>query len=254
MFRRRTGKNVTSSSPIIIESGGADDTTNDSNKQQQLHQRRRKRSKATSYSFPVSTKSILVLYLATWFVLLKRSYFDGITAAGNETWYPVPLIGYVRSELALACFVVGSIPFLFVALGWTYVGILLLSGFAIGIPQLLMPGPIPMPVQAYHCYGIITIFLGVIVAPFRKKPQAAIVIFLAISIAMPNLPEIIKPLFSSVEVEDIPYEVINYKPDIIEDKGAAALETGPLLRFVWENRNDWVKVSHGRALGYFVFG
>jgi len=194
------------------------------------------------------------MYLATWFVLLKRSYFDGITAAGNETWYPVPLIGYVRSELALACFVVGSIPFLFIALGWTYVGILLLSGFAIGIPQLLMPGPIPMPVQAYHCYGIITIFLGVIVAPFRKKPQAAIVIFLAISIAMPNLPEIIKPLFSSVEVEDIPYEVINHKPDIIEDKGAAALETGPLLRFVWENRNDWVKVSHGRALGYFVFG
>jgi hypothetical protein len=111
-----------------------------------------------------------------------------------------------------------------------------------------------MPVQAYHCYGIITICLGVIVAPLWKKPQAAIVIFLAIAVAMPNLPEAIKPLFSSVALEDIPYQVINYQPDIIEDKGAAALETGPLLRFVWENRNDWVKVSHGRALGYFVFG
>jgi hypothetical protein len=243
MFRRRTIRNVTSS--IFVESGGVDDT-NDYRKQ--LHRGRKKRSKATSYSSP-STKSILISYLAAWFVLLKRSYFDGITAAGNET-----LIGYVRSELALACFVVGSIPFLVVALGWTYVGILLLSGFAIGIPQLLMPGPIPMPVQAYHCYGIITIFLATIVAPFWKKPQAAVVTFLAISIAMPNLPETVKPLFSSVEVEDIPYQVINYRPDIIEDKGAAALETGPLLRFVWENRNDWVKVSHGRALGYFVFG
>merc|ERR1712194_696679 len=71
---------------------------------------------------------------------------------------------------------------------------------------------------------------------------------------MPHLPESIKPLFSSYPVEAIPNLVINFEPDIVEDVGAAALETGPLLEFVWENRNDWVKVSHGRALGYFVFG
>mmetsp|Transcript_30717 Transcript_30717/g.65890 ORF Transcript_30717/g.65890 Transcript_30717/m.65890 type:complete len:270 (-) Transcript_30717:174-983(-) len=54
--------------------------------------------------------------------------------------------------------------------------------------------------------------------------------------------------------EYIPYKVINFKPYILEDVGAAALETGPLLDFVWENSNNWVKVSHGRGLGYFVFG
>jgi hypothetical protein len=187
-------------------------------------------------------------------ILLARAYLDGITAAGNETWYPVPLIGYVRSELALVCFVVGSIPFLLAVQGWTYVGIFSLLGLAIGIPHLVMPGPIPISTQAYHCYGIITIFLAMVVVPFWKKPQAAVVIFLAISLAMPNLPEIAKPLFSSVPLEEIPYAVINRRPTIIEDEGAAALETASLLQFVWENRYNWVKVSHGRALGYFVFG
>ena len=189
-----------------------------------------------------------------WLVMLARSYKDGITAAGNETWYPVALIGYVRSELALVCFLIGSVPFLLVALGWTYVGLTLLMGVAIQIPQLVMPGPIPMPHMAYHCYGIVTFVLAMVVAPFWKKPGAAVVLFVAISISMPHLPESIKPLFSSYPVEAIPNLVINFEPDIVEDVGAAALETGPLLEFVWENRNDWVKVSHGRALGYFVFG
>ena len=193
-------------------------------------------------------------YLVTWFLLLVRSYLDGITAAGNETWYPVPLIGYVRSELALLCFVMGSIPFLIVALGWTFVGLLILLAISIGIPQLVMPGPIPIPEQAYHCYGIIATLLAMSVAPVWRKPQAAVVLFVSISLLMPHLPESLKPLFSSVPVEYIPSEVINLKPDILEDHGAAALEVGPLLDFVWENRNEWVKVSHGRALGYFVFG
>jgi len=247
MFRRRTGKIVTSS--ISIDSGSVDDT-NDSNK---LYQKKRRRSKVVSYH-PLSTRFFQIAYLTVWITMLVRSYFDGVTAAGNETWYPVPLIGFVRSELALVCFLVGSIPFLLVALGWTYVGICILSGVAVFIPQLVMPGPIRMPVQAYKSYGIIFTFLAMIAAPFWKKPHAAVVIFLAIAIAMPNLPESIKPLFSSIAIEDLPHYVINYKPDIIEDADAAALETGPLLRFVWENRNEWVKVSHGRALGYFVFG
>ena len=117
-----------------------------------------------------------------------------------------------------------------------------------------MPGPVPIPTQAYRCFGIIATFLAVIVTPFWKKPQAAVVMFASIAILMPNLPEFMKPLFSSVAVENIPYYVINLRPDIVEDVGAAALEYGPMLDFVWENRNDWVKVSHGRALGYFVFG
>ena len=97
-------------------------------------------------------------------------------------------------------------------------------------------------------------FLAIIVAPFWRKPQAAVVMFAAIAILMPNLPEFMKPLFSSVAVENIPYHVINVTPDIVEQVGAAALEYGPIRDFVFENRNDWVKVSHGRALGYFVFG
>lgn len=117
-----------------------------------------------------------------------------------------------------------------------------------------MPGPVPIPFQAYRCFGIIATFLAIIVAPFWKKPQAAFVMFASIAILMPNLPEVIKPLFSSVAVENIPYHVINLTPDIIEEVGAAALECGPIRDFVFENRNDWVKVSHGRALGYFVFG
>jgi len=186
--------------------------------------------------------------------LLARSYKDGITAAGNETWYPVPLIGFVRSDLALVCFLVGSVPFLLMVLGWTYTGVVLLMGVATWIPGLVMPGPIPMPHTAYHCYAILTLVLSLVVYPLRKQPHACVVLFVAVSIVLPNLPESLKPLFSSAPVEEIPKWVINLEPDILEEKGAAALETGPLLDFVWENRNDWVKVSHGRALGYFVFG
>ena len=243
MFRRRT--NAPNRSDISV---GAGDDVDD-----KLYRKTSKRSIAPFYSSP-STQTVQISYIIIWTTLLVRSYVNGITAAGNETWYPVPLIGFVRSELALVCFVAGSIPFLFIALGWTNIGIISLAGVAVGISQLVMPGPIPIPFQAYRCYAIITGFLVMIVVPFRKKPQAALVIFLSISIAMPNLPEVTKPLFSSVQVEDIPYHVINLAPDIIEEVGAAALESGPLLEFVWENRNDWVKVSHGRALGYFVFG
>ena len=164
------------------------------------------------------------------------------------------MMGYVRSELALVCFLIGSLPFLLIVLGWTYLGLFLLLPIATEIPQLVMPGPIPMPHEAYLCFGIIWFVLALIVAPFWKKPGAVTVLFVAISIIMPNLPESIKPLFSSIPIERIPDIVINVEPDIVEDVGAAGLETGPLLDFVWENRNDWVKVSHGRALGYFVFG
>jgi hypothetical protein len=250
MFRRRTNRIPEVSKSIAIESGSVDVLKSEHGK---LSHKTRRKSGKSFHSSP-STRSVLKAHFAACVVLFVRSYFDGITAAGNETWYPVPLIGYVRSELALVCFVFGSIPFLLAVLGWTYAGVLLLSGLAVGIPQLLMPGPIPTPDQAYYCYGVITFFVAVVVAPLWKKPQAAIAMFLAISIAMPNLPEVFKPLFSSTEVEYIPEMVINYRPDIVEDVGAAALETGPLLNFVWENRNEWVKVSHGRALGYFVFG
>lgn len=247
MFRRRPTRTVTNS--ISIESGCIDDDNNHG----KVYHKKRRRRRSTS-SLTLSFQSILIIYLIIWFILLARSYLDGITAAGNETWYPVPLMGFVRSELALVCFVVGSIPFLLMVLGWTYVGLLLLLGLAIWIPNLVMPGPMPIPEESYHCYGIIFMLLAMIMVPFWKKHQAAIAMFIAISIIMPNLPEYIKPLFSAIPVEYIPEQVINFRPDIIEDTGAAALETGPLLDFVWSNRNDWVKVSHGRALGYFVFG
>jgi hypothetical protein len=80
-----------------------------------------------------------------------------------------------------------------------------------------------------------------IVIPFWRKPQAAAIMFMAIAIIMPNLPGVVKPLFSSVPVEEIPYHVINMQPDIIEEVGAAALEADALLDFVWKNRNDWGK-------------
>lgn len=204
---------------------------------------------------PPSTKTVLVSYFAAWTILLIRSYASGITAAGNETWYPVPLLGYIRSELALVFFIVGSVPFFALALGWTLVGVVSLPVLAIfGITQLVMPGPMPVPPHGYHSCGALVTFLFVLAQPFWEKPQAAVVVFLAISLVMPHVPEAIIPLFSSIPVEDIHYAVINYRPDILEDVGAAALESRPLLDFVWENRNDWVKVSHGRGLGYFVFG
>jgi hypothetical protein len=199
-----------------------------------------KRSKSTSSSM-ASVKNSLAVYLIVCTILLIRSYAGGITAAGNETWYPVPLIGYVRSELALLSSVIGSIPFLIVVLGWTHVGIITLAGFTLWIPTLLMPGPIPVPTQAYYCFGIIFTFLTMIVIPFWRKPQAAAIMFMAIAIIMPNLPGVVKPLFSSVPVEEIPYHVINMQPDIIEEVGAAALEADALLDFVWKNRNDWGK-------------
>lgn len=247
MHRRRTGGVATSN--ISIASGGVDERNVG-----ELYHKTRKKPKRPSFLLFTQSQSIVVPYIALWLVVFIRSYLDGITAAGNETWYPVPLIGYVRSELALFSFCIGSIPFLLMILGWTYFGVLTLSSLAIAIPYLVMPGPIPMPTDSYHCFAIITICQGIVVAPFWKKPQAAIATFLAVAIFMPNLPEKIKPLYSSLPVEYIPQAVINYQPDIIEDEGAAALETGPLLQFVWDNRNDWVKVSHARALGYFVFG
>ena len=247
MFRRRPNT-TTVARNLSIDNGGVDDNNDD-----KLYHDNRGRTKKMYGSFP-PTRSPLVPYAAMWLMVFIRSYIDGITAAGNETWYPVPLIGFIRSELAFVCFIIGSIPFLVMALGWTYFGILLLSGLAINIPTLVMPGPIPVPDEAYLCFTIITIFLGIVVVPFRKKPQASIAAFLAISIIMPNLPERYKPLFSSVPVELIPEFIENYDPDIFEAVGAAELETDSLLQFVWENRNDWVKVSHGRALGYFVFG
>jgi len=251
MFRRRaTSESRKNGRAVTVDIGGDDD--DDSKLHKPL-----KKSKAffsISTTSSIIVKNPLVVYFSVCAFLLIRSYVDGITAAGNETWYPVPLIGYVRSELALFVFVLGSTPFLILVLGWTHVGIIILAGLTIYIPHLLMPGPIPVPTQAYGCFGVILTFLTMIVFPFWRKPQAAIVIFLAIAIIMPNLPDVIKPLFSSIPVEYIPHQVINLTPDIIEEVGAAALESGPLLDFVWENRNDWVKVSHGRALGYFVFG
>lgn len=267
MFRRRTSK-VAKSCDITLDDGGAVEEVNNvyygySNSNHDNHCNHKSGNKKSdtigprSYNFlhySASITTVLISYLVTCAFMLVRSYVSGITAAGNETWYPVPLVGFVRSELALVCFFVGSLPFLFLTLGWTHIGILSLSPLTMGISQLVMPGPLPIPLQAYRCFGILTTTLALLVIPFWKRPQAAVVVFLAISIAMPNLPDVVKPLFSSVPVEKIPLAVINYEPDIIEDVGASALESGPLLDFVWENRNDWVKVSHGRALGYFVFG
>jgi len=309
MFRRRTtSKSKTHDERgIAVDSGGGGNDDDDivGGKLHHKNITNKKRSKSTSSSM-ASVKNSLAVYLIVCTILLIRSYAGGITAAGNETWYPVPLIGYVRSELALLSSVIGSIPFLIVVLGWTHVGIITLAGFTLWIPTLLMPGPIPVPTQAYYCFGIIFTFLTMIVIPFWRKPQAAAIMFMAIAIIMPNLPGVVKPLFSSVPVEEIPYHVINMQPDIIEEVGAARLEAGELLDFVWKYRNDWgkdvrcirffsviffcsvillsilsslthkkknsntlfssssgvcfvitsltVKVSHGRALGYFVFG
>ncbi len=254
MHRRRTNGVVeNNSTSIAIASGGVDDSTNDASSNKFSIRKRRKRSRKKSHSLSIN-REVLLAYAIVWLFLLARSYKDGITAAGNETWYPVPLIGFVRSELALVCFLVGSVPFLLMVLGWTHAGVVLLMGVATWIPGLVMPGPIPMPHTAYHCYAILTLVLSLVVYPLRKQPHACVVLFVAVSVILPNLPESLKPLFSSTPVEQIPKWVINLEPDILEEKGAAALETGPLLDFVWENRNDWVKVSHGRALGYFVFG
>jgi hypothetical protein len=249
MFRRRTtSKSKTHESGIAVDSGGGGGDDDDDDAGKLYHKTiTKKRSKSTSSSM-TSIKNSLAVYLIVCTILLIRSYAGGITAAGNETWYPVPLIGYVRSELALLSSVIGSIPFLIVVLGWTHVGIITLAGFTIWIPQLLMPGPIPVPTQAYYCFGTIFTFLTMTVIPFWRKPQAAAIMFVAIAIIMPNLPGAVKPLFSSVPVEDIPYHVINMQPDIIEEAGAAALESGPLLDFVWENRNDW-----GKEVAAFVF-
>lgn len=252
MHRRRP--NIPNASSIAIESGSVDDDNGDNcNSKNKPSKKRRKRGRKKSDSFSLS-KHVYALYALVWLFLFARSYLDGITAAGNETWYPVPLIGFIRSELALVCFLIGSVPFLLVVLGWTHIGILVLMGIGTWLPSLVMPGPIPMPHTAYHCYAFWTALLCCVMNPMRKQPHGGLVLFVVLCILLPNLPEDLKPLFSSVQVEDIPQRVINLEPDILEDVGAAGLEAGPLLDFVWENRNDWVKVSHGRALGYFVFG
>ena len=247
-LERGNGTSEGDGTNIAIGNGHGFETTNGYDKTD------KRSSSAKSSSSAMSTRTAFKVYALVSAVLTIRSYLAGITAAGNETWYPVPLIGFVRSDLALASALLGSIPFTFMVLGWTHVGLLSLAALAVYLPQLVMPGPIPTPDQAYHCFMIIVTLLAVLVTPFWRKPTAAPVLFLYIAIILPYLPEGIKPLFSSVPVEDIPGEVINLEPDIQEEIGAAALESGPLLEFVWKNRNDWVKVSHGRALGYFVFG
>jgi len=256
MVRRRTttSKSITHEKDIVVDNGDGDDYNCDD----KLYRKNLRLTSKIAPSFASIEHFIvghpIVVHLCVCVILLIRSYVGGITAAGSETWYPVPLIGYVRSELALLIFLFGSVPFLILVLGWTYIGVTMIVGLAIYIPQLVMPGPIPIPVQAYQCFGIIYTILGLIVLPFWKKPQASVVAFAVIAIMMPNLPDIVKPLYSAVPVEYIPYQVTNLKPDILEEVGAAALESGPLLDFVWENRNNWVHVSHGRAMGYFVFG
>ena len=215
---------------------------------------KRKFSVRSIFTLSDEKRSALRIYAVVSTLLLVRSYLSGISAAGRETWYPVPLIGFVRSELALACALLGSLPFLFLVLGWTELGIITLPALAVKIPHYVMPGPVPMPVQAKHCFGIQTALLALICVPVWRRPTAAVVVFLALAVLMPYIPEQIKPLYSSYPVEMIPNQVINLNPSMQEDVGAAALESGPLLDFVWENRQDWVKVSHGRALGYFVFG
>ena len=215
---------------------------------------RKKFSLRSIFTLTDEKRTALLIYFVVSALLLLRSYLSGISAAGRETWYPVPLIGFVRSELALTCALVGSLPFLFLVLGWTELGILALPALAVKIPNYVMPGPVPMPAQAKHCFAIQTALLALICVPVWRKPTAAVVAFLALAVLMPYMPEPIKPLYSSYPVEMIPNQVINLNPSMQEDVGAAALESGPLLDFVWENRQDWVKVSHGRALGYFVFG
>lgn len=259
MFRRRFAKGAQSGISKGDGAGAGNSNGRTQDKGFRHEKNSIKRSGGMTYIdrllSPPSTKTVLVSYFAAWTILLIRSYASGITAAGNETWYPVPLLGYIRSELALVFFIVGSVPFLALALGWTLVGVVSLPVLAIfGITQIVMPGPMPVPPHGYHSCGALVTFLFVLAQPFWEKPQATVVVFLAISLVMPHVPEAIIPLFSSIPVEDIHYAVINYRPDILEDVGAAALESGPLLDFVWENRNDWVKVSHGRGLGYFVFG
>jgi len=214
----------------------------------------KKFSVSSFFTLADDKRKALRIYLVVSTLLLIRSYFSGIAAAGRETWYPAPLIGFVRSDLALVCALLGSVPFLCLVLGWTFIGVVLLPALAVKLSQLVMPGPIPTPTQAYHCLGMQTVLLGLLCVPVWRKPTAAIVAFLALAVLMPYVPDQIKPLFSSSLVESIPNQVINLNPSMQEDVGAAALESGPLLDFVWENRQDWVKVSHGRALGYFVFG
>ncbi|VEU43492.1 unnamed protein product [Pseudo-nitzschia multistriata] len=267
MFRRRIPK--TTDSDISIETGIVVEESNGHGRSgsssvaglKTFNRTRRSKMSSSLGSLPKnilcsspSTTTVLAFFAAAWAFLLLRSYRGGITAAGNETWYPVPLIGFVRSELALGCFLVCWIPFWVLATGWTLAGLLLLSPLAMLICVLVMPGPLPIIFRTVRCCGILTAFLALLVFPFWKRPQAAVVVFLAIAVATPYLPEFAKPMFSAIPVEEIYEYVINYEPDIIEDVGASALEAGPLLDFVWENRNDWVKVSHGRALGYFVFG
>eukprot|EP00536_Pseudo-nitzschia_multiseries_P001930 jgi/Psemu1/322307/estExt_fgenesh1_pg.C_260003 len=248
MYRRRTGKATRDSGISIADGRPADELRNG-----HCDDDHDKYSKSADKDSGTKSSAML-FYLATWVILFVRSYFSGITAAGNETWYPVPLIGFIRSDLALVSFFAGSLPFWFLAVGRTYTGVLFISPIALGIALLVMPGPMPIPLQAYRCCGILTTALLLLVTPLRKRPHATVVVFAAIAIAMPYLPPTTRPLFSSIPVDNIPEMVINYEPDILEAVGQSALESGPLLDFVWENRNDWVKVSHGRALGYFVFG
>ena len=186
--------------------------------------------------------------------LFARSYLGGITAAGGETWYPVPIVGFVRSDLALATFLVGCIPFALLARRWTLLGLANLAVIAVYLPELLIPGPVPAPRQVYECYGIVFAALAIVSVALWRKPAVAPVVYVALASGLPRLPEPIRPLYSAIPTDEIPNHVINMNPDIIEHVGDAALHAEAILDFVWENREDWVKVSHARSLGYFVFG
>jgi len=261
MMRRRTrassqerGNGISggdASTSISVGNGDSDGITSSTNG---YHKTAKNTDAKSKHASAVSTRTALKVYALIGTILTIRSYLAGITAAGNETWYPVPLIGFVRSDLAVACALLGSIPFTFMVVGWTHVGLVSLAALAVYMPQLVMPGPIPIPDQAYACFAFLWTVFAVLVIPSWRKPTAAVVLFCVMAIMLPYLPEGFKPLFSSIPLEHIPGEVVNLRPDIQEEVGAAALESGPLLEFVWKNRNDWVKVSHGRALGYFVFG
>ena len=127
MFRRRTSKSITK--PRDVYNGSPEDG--------KFYDKSNKSKSSTSSPLPTIRMS-LIYYLIACMTLSIRCYLNGITAAGNETWYPVPLIGFVRSDLALVCSLAGSIPFLLLFLRWTFVGILSLLGLAVWIPLLVM--------------------------------------------------------------------------------------------------------------------
>jgi len=243
---------ATNPAPSTPSSNGND--KNDKKKASSIKKKLSLSSILSIFTLTDKKKTALKIHFVVSVLLLVRSYLSGITCAGRETWYPVPLIGFVRSELALASALMGFVPFLFLVLGWTELGIVSLPFLVIKVSNLVMPGPVPMPREARAIFGIQTALVGLVCLPVWRKPTAAVVAFLFLAVLLPYVPERIKPSYSSVPAQFITNAVINPNPVMQEDEGAAALESGPLLDFVWENRQDWVKVSHGRALGYFVFG